>query len=124
MLAKDIMNTDIITINVFSDVKDLIKLLVEGKTDSLPVCDNSGRVLGMAGVAELIKVKPGQLVHDIMVRNFVSVKIDNTLEEIAAIFLMFSSLGQIPVFDAEKLVGVIKRTDILKKLARSRPEGE
>lgn len=118
MLAKDIMTIDIVTINASADVRESSKLLIESKINILPVCDDQGKVVGMVGAADIVDLKPGLRVQDIMARNYISVNIDNTMEEIVSIFIMFEKIRQIPVFEEQKLVGVISRQDILKALTK------
>jgi predicted transcriptional regulator len=116
VLAKDIMVTDFISVNGTMEVSQLSRILFKSKTEYLPVYNKDGKTIGMVGTAEIVDFKPGMLVQDIMVPNFISIKIDTTLEEIASIFIMFEKLRQIPVFDLQELVGVISRQAILKAL--------
>ena len=116
MLANDIMDATVISINALEEVYELSKLLMKNKLESIPVCDNSGKIVGIVGTTEIVDFKPGLLVQDIMVRNFISVNTSTTMEEIASIFIMFEKLRQIPVFEDQRLVGVISRQAVLKVL--------
>jgi Predicted transcriptional regulator, contains C-terminal CBS domains len=116
MLAKDIMIRDFVTIDASAEVHQASKRIIESKIDDLPVCNTEGKVVGMVGAAEIIDLKSGLQVYDIMVRTFISVNIDATMEEIASLFIMFEKLRLIPVFEEQKLVGVINRQVVLKAL--------
>ncbi len=116
MQAKDIMVRDFMTINASAEVHQASKCLLESKFDNLLVCDTDGKVIGIVGITEIVELKSGLQVRDIMVRNFISIDTDATLEEIASFFVMFRDLRQIPVFEEQKLVGVIDRQAILKAL--------
>lgn len=123
MLVKDIMTTDFVTINAASLVRDAFQTLLESKKDSLPVCDDEGKVIGMIGTMNITELKPGLLVRDIMSRYFVSVDTNYSLGEIASFFIMFEKLRQIPVFEDQKLVGIVNRSDVLKALNKRLPVG-
>lgn len=115
MQAKDIMVKDFMTVDAFADVQQASECLLGNNLDNLLVCDN-GRVIGVVGMTEIAEFKPGLQVRDIMVKNFISIHRDATLEEIASFFIMFKDLRQIPVFEEQKLVGVINRQAILRAL--------
>jgi predicted transcriptional regulator len=116
VLAKDVMTTDFITVNASARVCDVFQLLLESKKDSLPVCDDNGKVIGMIGTMDITELKPELLVQDIMTRYFVGADINNTVGEIASFFIMFEKLRQIPIFEEQNLVGIISRSDVLKAL--------
>jgi predicted transcriptional regulator len=121
MQVKDIMITDFITVNASTWVRDVFQILLESKKESLPVCDDDGKVIGMIGMMDITELKPGLLVRDIMVRYFVSVDINYSLGEVASFFIMFEKLRQIPVFEDQKLVGIVNRSDVIKVLNKRLP---
>ncbi len=116
MQAKDIMAKDFMTVDAFADVHQVSECLLGSNLDNLLVCDSNGQVIGIVGITEVVEFKPGLQVRDIMVKNFISIPRDATLEEIASFFIMFKELRQIPVFEEQKLVGVINRQAILRAL--------
>ena len=116
MQAKDMMTRNFVTMDPFAEVYQAFKCLLESKLDTLLVCDADGRVIGIAGITEMVDLKPGLQLHDIMARNFIHIDINATLEEIATLFIMFEGTREIPVFAEQKLAGVIHRQTVLKAL--------
>ena len=116
MQAKDIMIRNFVTMNPFAEVYQAFKCLLESKLDILMVRDCDGKVIGVVGINEMVDLKPGLQLRDIMVRNFISITINATLEEIATLFIMFEGTREIPVFAEQKLAGVIHRQTLLKAL--------
>jgi predicted transcriptional regulator len=116
MQAKDIMIKDFAIINVSAEVHQAFKCLLESKIGNLPVCDTNGKVVGVVGATEIVDLKSGLHVYDIMVRNFIITNVDTTLEKIATFFIMFEKLRLIPVFEEQRLVGVINRQVVIKAL--------
>lgn len=115
MRAKDVMNTNIATINASAKIYELTKLLTEQKINSVPVCNEAGQVVGVVGVPELINLKKNLLVRDIMNSDFPWIDAETPVEEIIP-FLEDSRLKRLPVFEDGYLVGIISRADILKAI--------
>lgn len=116
MRAKDVMNTNIFTINASAKIYDLTKLLTEQKINSVPVCNDAGQVIGVVGVAELINLKKNLLVRDIMNPDLPWVDAATPVDEIIP-FLEDSRLKRLPVFENGCLVGIISRADIIRAMA-------
>ena len=119
MRAKDVMNTNIITINASAKIYELTKLLTEQKINSVPVCNEAGQVIGVVGVSELINLKKKLLVRDIMNRDLPWVDADTPVDEIIP-YLEDARLKRFPVFEDGCLVGIISRADILKAMGDNR----
>ena len=119
MRAKDVMNTNIITINASAKIYELTKLLTEQKMNSVPVCNEAGQVIGVVGVSELINLKKKLLVRDIMNRDLPWVDADTPVDEIIP-YLEDARLKRLPVFEDGCLVGIISRADILKAMGDNR----
>lgn len=118
--AQDIMKKDVITVLPNDSVKKAIKELVDNKTSMVAVKDTEGNLVGIATEYDLIlaisTVGYGLDVANIMEKEFVSIKTDTTVEEIAEAFLT-KRVKTFPVLDEkDKLVGVLSRRDILIEL--------
>lgn len=55
MLVKEVMTSDVITVNVDDSVEKCAKLLQEHNISGLPVTDSSGKVVGMVTEGDLIR---------------------------------------------------------------------
>ncbi|MDN5347224.1 MAG: hypothetical protein PWP65_788 [Clostridia bacterium] len=53
--------------------------------ESVPVCDESGKIIGMVSEADLIALKNGSRVKDIMNPEVITVSADTPVEKVAAI---------------------------------------
>lgn len=118
--AKDIMKKDVVTVMPNDSVKKAIKELVDKKASMVLVKDTEGNLVGIVTEYDLIlaisTVGYGLDVANIMKKEFVSVKIGTTVEEIAEIFLT-KRVKTLPVVDEkDKLAGVLSRRDVLIEL--------
>ncbi|KXG75182.1 Hypoxic response protein 1 [Fervidicola ferrireducens] len=55
MLAKDIMTTNVITVNPDTSLSEAINLLSENKINALPVVDEDMKILGIVTIGDIIK---------------------------------------------------------------------
>ncbi len=119
MLAKDIMTTEVITINETAKIYELTKILAEHKISGVPVCDADGNVVGIVTAADLRTMSKGERIKDIMSKVVVSIEPNTPLEEIAAILNTYK-IKRVPVFENGQLVGVVSRDDIVVAIANRR----
>ncbi|CEP66204.1 Aldolase-type TIM barrel [Moorella glycerini] len=117
MLARDIMTTEVIVINASARIYELTRLLAEHKISGVPVCDDGNRVVGIVTEGDLIGLKNGNRVRDIMSREVVGVDAEMPVEEVAAI-LHEKKIKRVPVYSNGRLVGIISRADIVAAMAR------
>jgi len=117
MLARDIMTKEVITINASAKIYELTKLMVEQEISGLPVCNDGGQVVGIVTEGDLIGLKTGSQVRDIMNREVISVDADTPVEKVAAI-LHATKIKRVPVYHDGSLVGIISRANIVAALAR------
>lgn len=127
MLAKitiaDYMTKNLMTVKQDTDVLVTIKQLLSHKVTCAPVLDKSGKLVGMFSEKDSMKVvldasynlgMSGQVV-DFMNKNIISVDASSSIVDLADKF-QDSSVRSFPVFDDDKLVGIISRTDVLRAL--------
>jgi CBS domain-containing protein len=127
MLAKitvaDYMTQKVVTLTKETHVMEAIKKLLENKVTCAPVVDGQGRLVGLFSEKDSIKVflesvynqGMGGTVGDHMTTGTISVNVDSSIVELAEKF-DHSSVRSFPVFDGNKFVGIISRTDVLKAL--------
>lgn len=127
MLAKitiaDYMTKHIMTLKQDTDVLVAIKQLLSHKITCAPVLDPSGKLVGMFSEKDSMKVvldasynqgMSGKVI-DFMNKKILSVNAESSIVDLADKF-RDSSVRSFPVFDDNKLVGIVSRTDVLKAL--------
>jgi CBS domain-containing protein len=146
MQAHEAMTKDVITVGPSTSVREIAALLVKHRISAVPVVSGEGRVLGIvsqtdlghrsetntekrrkwwleifadsdAKAREFVK-SHGIAARDVMTRFIVSVSKDAPLSEVAEI-LDTHRIRQVPVIQDGKLVGMISRTDLVRKLAEA-----
>ena len=147
MLIKDIMTQDVITVNPTTSVHKLAELFVEKNIAGAPVIDDSGKLLGIVKEEDIVykdkkidpqtfmdltmgvltfaidrykeeikKIKASKVI-DIMRKNITVVSPGMAVEE-AANMMIEKQIYYFPVVEANKLVGVITKKDIVRSIAR------
>lgn len=115
--AKDIMTTNVITINQDAPVSKAIDLLLKNKISGLPVLDNKKTLVGIITEKDIIQLhkNTGKIlnmtVKDIMTAPVISFEEDESFEEIC-ICLEKTDFRRVPVVSSGKVVGIISRPDI------------
>ena len=146
MQAHEAMTKDVITVGPSTTVHEIAALLVKHRISAVPVVAKDGKVMGIvtqtdlghrsetdtekrrkwwlemfadsdAKAREFIK-SHGIVARDVMTRLIVSVSKDAPLSEVAEI-LDTHRIRQVPVIQDGKLVGMISRTDLVRKLAEA-----
>lgn len=145
MKAGDLMRRDLTSVDLDTTVSHVIYLLHQSGLSSLPVLDEEGRVVGVISERDLIRaVLPGYVemlqsaaflpsldqlarrlreiggkpIAEFMVHDVVFARPDDSDLHLADLMIR-KGLKQIPVLDAEKrLVGVVRRIDLLHRLRR------
>jgi CBS-domain-containing membrane protein len=144
--AKDIMTKNVLTVQPDTDILQAAKLLLDNHVNGLPVVDDAGTLQGIICQADLIaqqeklplpsyfvlldtpiplnlpktiekelhkitatKVKDAMTLHPITVRP------DTLLEDMATLMVKHN-IHTLIVMDADKLVGIIGKEDILRTL--------
>jgi CBS domain-containing protein len=128
MLAKitvaDYMSKKLVTIATDTHVVDAVKKLLDHKITSAPVVDQQGELLGVFSEKDVMKIvletvynqSMSGKVGDYMSKEIISVAADSSIVDLAEKF-QHTSVRSFPVFQGNKLVGMISRTDILRALA-------
>lgn len=146
MLVKEIMTTTPITVTGSMEIIDAARLLLENRINGVPVVDDAGKLVGILCQSDIIaqqKKLPvpslfsfldgyislsstksiekevrkiaATAVADAMTQDPVSVSPDSTIETVAAL-MVDHNFHTLPVVEAERLVGVVGKEDILKTL--------
>lgn len=140
-LARDVMTKALVTIGPDLPVAAVAELLLERRISAVPVVDQRQHLLGMIGEGDLIHgdarspqprwwlrllaAWPGDLVvggerraGEVMSTDVVTVEPDEGLPHLIEL-LAKSRIKRVPVVEAERLVGIVSRVDVLRHLSRS-----
>lgn len=130
MLIRNWMATKVITVSPGASMRAASRLLQDHKIRRLPVVDDDGKLVGIVSDRDLKAASPSKAttldahelyyllseikIKDIMTRNPIAMRGDNSVEE-AAIIMVEKHFGGIPVVDDEnRVIGIITDTDIFK----------
>jgi CBS domain-containing protein len=144
MNAADVMMSNVITVSADAGVRDVAKILVANRISAVPVVDNQGKLVGIISEGDLIRrpeigsEKPrswwldalstngaladefvrshSRKVSDVMTRDVVTAKPDESLSQIAAL-LEKNRIKRVPIVSEEKIVGIVSRANLVQALA-------
>ena len=144
--ANDIMTQEVISISPESEIAQAAKLLLTNRINGVPVINDTGKLVGILCQSDLIiqqknipipslftlldgfipltsskkldkeveKIAATK-VADAMTPDPVTVNSDTGIEEIAAL-MVEKNYHTLPVVDANKLVGIVGKVDVLRTL--------
>ncbi len=122
--AKDLMNTDIITVDPEDTVEKVMEEMVQRGISGLPVVDMSGQLVGIITEFDLLDLvwdpNTGKnKVYHYMTRDIRTVDEDDELVDVAEMFRMLS-VRRLLVMRDEQVAGVISRRDLIRHVLRIR----
>lgn len=144
MIAKDVMTDRVICVHADDDLLDAAKIMLQDGIGGLPVVSRDRKLVGILTEGDFLRraeigtekyppkwpefmVHPGRLadqythshgrkVADIMTRDVIAVSPLSPLEGVVAL-MERKKLKRLPVVDAERVVGILTRTDLLRAVA-------
>lgn len=119
MKVSQVMTPHPVTVSPGTAVRTARRLLAAHGITTLPVVDAQGRILGVVGEADLLDsgLKP-DIVDHLMRRTTVLVHPETDLTEVSRILGRMRVKSLPVVDDADQVVGMVSRSDILRVLAR------
>ena len=129
LTVRDVMTRDFTTISPDAPMRDVVDLMMARNARAVTVVSDKQQVLGILTewdvmramlphipkAGEMEEEEDGQTVRDVMTRTVLCVPEDMGLPE--AVNLMINkNAEQCPVVDAGQLVGMLKRSEIIRKL--------
>ena len=142
MLVKDVMTTDVITVEKFEKVLVVADILAARNISGIPVVDKQGKVIGIITQADILSVvgvrkehtfkdllkhmlgepfpdrRMGDIVGDVMTSSVLTTSPQTNIAEVVRI-MDEKKIRRLPVVDDQsKLIGIISRADILKAVLR------
>ncbi len=122
--ARELMIADVVTVEPDGSVEEAISLMLQHGLSGLPVVDASDRLLGYLSEFDLIELfrdpKTSQdRVYHYMTRKLHLVPEDAELDTVAEQFRI-CSIRQLLVTRDDRLLGAIRRSDLLRYILRVR----
>ena len=148
MLARDIMNSNVVTVRDDASVEEVAQLLTENNISGAPVIDKDGKMLGIVTDGDLLhkETNPrspgfinilGALIYiggleryqedfkklaatkaSELMTNHVITVTGDTKIEKVAALMVDHGIKRVPVLEDDKIIGIIGRADIVKTMAR------
>ncbi|MEH6579174.1 MAG: CBS domain-containing protein [Amphritea sp.] len=143
MQAADIMTTDVITVSLTTEIREIAELLLKHRISAVPVVDAEQRVLGIVSEGDLLRrvendteqrhswwmellvfnthdpdtylKTHGRKAHEVMTRDIISIREETPLYEIAQL-LEKHHIKRVPVTRDGHLVGLVSRANLLHGL--------
>ncbi len=122
--ARDIMSPEVLSANPDMTIEEVLKLLVNNRITGLPVVDAEGRALGVLSEFDIIQQigDPASAAGEMLQskvqfsKKVVAIDQDASWNDVLKM-LIDTKVRRLPVLDqAQKVVGVITRRDIMKVL--------
>jgi CBS domain-containing protein len=117
-VARDVMQTNLVTIPVDSTVADAIGVLMEHDISGAPVVDEQGILVGIISELQFLEAvyTPEIMSHRVegfITRDVLTVTEEATLAEVTNI-LVLHRIRRVPVTREGRLAGIITRRDLLR----------
>jgi CBS domain-containing protein len=144
MLAKDVMTTQVVTVEADTPVQRIAEILLAHRISAVPVVDASGGIVGIVSEGDLMRraetgterhrswwlrlvagaddlardyVKThGRRAADVMTREVITVSEEVPVGTVARL-LEERRIKRVPVVRGNRLVGIVSRADLLRGLA-------
>ena len=122
--AKDLMTTQVVTVNVDDTIDHAITLMVRHRISGLPVLDREGRPVGIVSEFDLLElICEGQTEQDV-VSHYMSPELFGVAEQDSWVTVVdaFRSkhVRRLPVLRDGRLVGIVTRHDLMHAIRDAR----
>ena len=116
-----IMNKDFISFNINITSQETIELLRELKPDDevayyIYIVDEEEKLQGVVSLRDLVVSAPDRKLRDIMDKNVINVKDDESMEESMELAVKYGLLSLPVVNEEDKLCGIVIMTDIIDEV--------
>lgn len=144
MQAKDVMTTNVVTVEPDTSVRDIAKKLIASNVSAVPVVERDGRLIGIVSEGDLMRrVETGTERHpswwlsilrssdegtrdfiktharqaaEVMSQPVITVREDTPIQQIAEL-LEKHRIKRVPVVRGEGIVGIVSRANLVRGLA-------
>ncbi len=118
--VRDIMEPDVFWLAADAPLERAAEALTERQIGGAPVCEATGRVVGMFTKTDLAeyygRANEARLVRDAMTPEVVSVQPDDPIER-AVQLMAFEGVHRLLVLEGDRLEGIVTSMDVLRELA-------
>ncbi len=119
MKVKDLMSTSVVSARPETSITDLSKKMRQADVGALPVCDDTGRVLGIVTdrdivIRTLAEEENRKTVGDIMTMSPIYATPHMNTHQ-ASILMAKHQVRRLPVVENDRLVGFLSMADIARK---------
>jgi CBS domain-containing protein len=147
MKVRDVMTTDVVTVQADAPLRQVAELLVQHRVSGLPVCDAEGGVIGVVSEHDLLFRESGAIprpdgffwwladerdyaelakpeartAREAMTEPAITITGDRPIAA-AARLMVERRVNRLPVLDGNDLVGIVTRADLVRVLTRSDEE--
>ncbi len=126
ILAKDIMNADIVTVDPEDTVEEVMGQMIQRGISGLPVVDMADQLVGIITEFDLLDLvwdsNTGKnKVFHYMTRDLRTVDEDDELADVVEMFRMLS-VRRLLVMRGERVAGVISRRDLIRYTLQTRSQ--
>lgn len=118
MQIRDIMTNPVISVKTDTPIFDVSKLMKEHNIGSIPVCDNSGAVVGIVTDRDIVTrniangTDPKTIIaSDVMTTDVVSATPSMDIREVSRI-MATQQVRRLPVVENNRLVGMVALGDM------------
>ncbi len=146
MIARDLMNSDVVTVTPNTSIRDVAKTLLQHRISAVPVVDEIGTLVGMVSEGDLVGRKrteretkseswllrlaegealnaefleqmqePIAAAREVMSSPVLTVGEETRADEIASL-MAEHRVKRLPVMRDGKIVGIVRRADLLRSL--------
>jgi CBS domain-containing protein len=146
MLVEDLMTRDAVTVGPKTSLKEAAELLSRHRISGVPVCDESGRVLGVVSEADIVEKQQGFAPPHGGLLDWLFEKADGASAKLsarsageamsspplvidakanvtqAARLMVERRVNRLPVLREGRLVGIVSRADLVRAFGRSDEE--
>lgn len=119
LIARDIMSTPVHSIRPDLPVEEAHEIMLRLDHQGLPITDEENELIGIITRTDVEKAIKHDLTHA-PVKGFMSPEVvtvgpETSLERLQTI-LSNEKIGRLPVIEADRLIGIVTRTDIIRTL--------
>lgn len=125
--AKDIMNTNILTVDPEETVEEVMRRMIERGVSGLPVVDMADQLVGIVTEFDLLDLvwnpdTARNKVYHYMTRDVRTIDEDDELIAVAELFRMLP-IRRLLVMRGNKIAGIISRRDLIRYVLQVRGAG-
>lgn len=115
--VSKIMETDVRTLTLHSDISDAINIIVQNRFGGIPILDDEGVITGIVTERDVLKVLSRRncnlTVRDIMTKSLLVQAPDCPLSMVTRV-MTSNKFRRLPIVSNDVLFGIITATDIVK----------